>query len=291
MLLWVGLNAFFGREEGDDEEDDAEDGEQTHGDLVAARVVAAAEEDDHGDGEALHDEAGGVGEDLPVGGDAGALIGIAGEHAGERRVRDIVDGVDESQEEIRGPRVGELAGDAEAGRGEGEHADDAEGERGPEEPGAKLAPFGVGAVGDHAHDGVEGGGDESDDEKERAGLCGGEAEGVGVVAQLQGEHRLEDEVGSHVAQAVAELLCEGKFLDHSRARLSGVHCCFILMPLLRDLQGEFVEVLVARGGTDHDGEVAGLDDVLHVDVEEGQCTGRDIERDGGGFAWLQMRPS
>ncbi len=97
--------------------------------------------------------------------------------------------------------------------------------------------------------------------------AGGEAEGVGVIAQLQGQHRLEDEVGGHVAQAVAELLCEGKFLDHRR-RL--VFWRGALTPLLRHLQGEFVQVGVARGGADHDFEVAGLDDVLHVDVVEGQ---------------------
>jgi hypothetical protein len=81
--------------EGDDEEENTEDGEQAHGDLIAARVVAAAEEDDHGNGEALHDEAGGVGEDLPVGRDAGALVGIAGHDAVERGVGHVVDGVDE----------------------------------------------------------------------------------------------------------------------------------------------------------------------------------------------------
>ena len=95
------------------------------------------------------------------------------------------------------------------------------GNRGPQQPGTKLAPAGVGAVGDDAHDGIEGGGDEADDEKERAGLGGSQAEGVDVIAELQGEHRLEDEVGGHVAEAVAKLLFEGKFLDHSRA-FSGV---------------------------------------------------------------------
>ena len=57
FLLRVGLDALLRRGEGDDEEENAEDGEQAHGDLVAARVVAAAEEDDHRDGEALHDKA------------------------------------------------------------------------------------------------------------------------------------------------------------------------------------------------------------------------------------------
>jgi hypothetical protein len=112
-------------------------------------------------------------------------------------------------------------GGADVGRGEGEDADDAEGERGPEEPWAELAPSGIGAVGDDAHDGVERGGDEADDEEERASLCGGEAEGIDVVAELQGQHGLEDEVGGHVAEAVAKkFLCEGKFLDHSRLVLA-----------------------------------------------------------------------
>ncbi len=49
LLLRIGLDALFGREESDDEEEHAEDGQQAHGDLVTARVVAAAEEDNHGD--------------------------------------------------------------------------------------------------------------------------------------------------------------------------------------------------------------------------------------------------
>ena len=101
-----------------------------------------------------------------------------------------------------------FAGGAEVGRGEGEDADDAEGERGPQQPRAKLAPARVGAVGDDAHDGIEGGGDEADDEEKSSRLGSGQAEGIDVVAELQGQHGLEDEVGGHVAQAVAELLFE-----------------------------------------------------------------------------------
>ena len=82
--------------------------------------------------------------------------------------------------------------------------------------GRNLPHRGIRAVGDDPHDGIEGGGDEANHEEERAGLGGGEAEGVDVVAELQGEHRLEDEVGGHIAEAVTELLFEGKFLDHRR---------------------------------------------------------------------------
>jgi hypothetical protein len=69
---------------------------------------------------------------------------------------------------------------ADVGRGEGEDADDAEGECGPQEPWAELAPSGVGAVGDDAHDRVERAGAEADDEEQRASLCGGQAEGIDV---------------------------------------------------------------------------------------------------------------
>ena len=51
---------------------------QPHGELIAERVVAVAEEPNHGNGEAGHDEAGGVGGDLAIGRDAVALVGIRG---------------------------------------------------------------------------------------------------------------------------------------------------------------------------------------------------------------------
>jgi len=48
-------------------------------------------------------------------------------------------------------------------------------------------------------------------EKHGARLCRGQTEGIGVEVQLQGHHRLKDEVGSHVAQAVSEFLFKGEF--------------------------------------------------------------------------------
>ncbi len=167
----------------------------------------------------MHDETRRVGEDLPVGGDAGALVGIAGENPVERGVRNIVSSVDKPQQQIRDPRVYELAGRAEVGGCESEDAHDAEGDGCPEEPGTELAPARVRPVGNDPHDRIEERSDEADDEEEIASLGSTQTEDIGVVEKLQGEQRLEDEVGGHVAEAVAKLLFEGKFLDHSRSLL------------------------------------------------------------------------
>ena len=144
--------------------------EAAHGQLVSPRAVAAAEKLDHGNGQASDDEASGIGEHLPVGGDAVALVRIIGHDAVERGIGDVVGGVDEAQQQVSGPGVNQLAHGAEVGRGEGENADDAEGHRCPQQPWTEAAPACLGAVGNDAHDGIEAGRTEADDEEHEAGL-------------------------------------------------------------------------------------------------------------------------
>ena len=84
----------------------------------------------------------------------------------------------------------------------------------------------MGAVGDHAHHGIEDRSSQPDNQKHRARLGRRQSEGVGVEIQLQRHHRLEDEVGRHIAEAIAKFFRECKTLAiaaHRYFSLSSPH--------------------------------------------------------------------
>ena len=169
---------------------------------------------DHRHRQALHDEPRGVGEDLPPGGDAGAFVRVARDHAGQRGVGHVVHRVYDAQQSVRYVRVDNLAARAQVRRGEREHAHDAERNRRPQQVRAELAPPRVGAVRDGAHHRIQNRRTEANHQEQRPGLSRRQPEGVGVEAELQRQHRLEDEVSSHVAEAVTDLFGKRKFLNH-----------------------------------------------------------------------------
>ena len=206
LLLRIRLNALFSGCEGDDEQHSTKHTEESHGQLIALGAVAVAGPGDHRHRQALHDEPRGIGEDLPPGRDAGALVRVARDHAGQRRVGHVVHRVDEAQQGVRHVRVNDLAARAQVRSGEGEHADDGERNRGPQQIRAELAPPRVGAVRDGAHHRIEDRCDQAHHQEQRPGLRRRQPERVGVETELQRQHRLKDEVGGHVAEAVADLL-------------------------------------------------------------------------------------
>ena len=210
LLLRIGLDALFRREEGDDEKNHAEDRQQPHGELIAERVIASAEEFDHGDGEARDDEAGAVGGDLAIRGDAGALVGVLGHDRRQRSVRHVVDCVDHAQKDVSGPGIDDLGAQAEVRSGESQDTDDAKWHGCPEQPWPEFAPPCSGSIRDHAHHGIETRDAQPHDEEEGPCLGCGQAEGMGIEVQLQGQHGLENEVCSHVAKAVADLFFDRK---------------------------------------------------------------------------------
>ena len=166
------------------------------------------EKRDHWDGETGNDEACGVGGDLTVGRDAGSLVRILRHDGRQRGIGHVVDNVYDAQQGVRDPSVDEFGTRTDVRRRERQDADDAERHGCPEEPGPELAPSCSGAVGDQTHDRIDGSGTQANHQKERPCLGRSKAEGVGVEVQLKCNHELEDEVCSHVAKAVTELLFE-----------------------------------------------------------------------------------
>ena len=216
LLLRIGLDALFRREKGDHEEDDAEERKQAHGELIAQRVIAAAKELDHWDGEARDDEAGAVGGDLAVGRDAGTLVGVLSHNRRQRCVRHIVNGVDHAQKDVGGPGIDDLGARAEVRSGESEDANNAKRHRRPEQPWTEFAPPALGPVRNDAHHGIETRDAQPHDQEEGPCLRRGQTEGMGIEVQLQGQHGLKDKVGGHVAERIADLFANRKFLDHMR---------------------------------------------------------------------------
>ena len=172
------------------------------------------EELDHWNGEAGYDETGGIGRDLAVRRDAGPLVGVRGHDRRQRRVWHIVDGVDHPKQDVGGPGIDDLAGRTDIGSRKSEDTNDAKRQCRPQQPGPELAPSRVGAVRNHAHDGIEASHCQADDKEEGSCLRRRKAKGVGVEVQLQGEHGLEDKISGHVAQRIANLFADREFLNH-----------------------------------------------------------------------------
>ena len=103
---------------------------------------------------------------------------------------------------------------AEVRSGESQDTDDAERHRGPEQPWAEFAPAGSGPICDDAHHGIETRDAQPHDEEEGSRLGRGQAKGVGVEVQLQGQHGLKDKIRGHVAESVAGFFTDGKLLNH-----------------------------------------------------------------------------
>ncbi len=223
------LDALLGREEGHDEEDEAENRPDGHGHLPAVLAVMALREfGDERQRQAADDELGDVGGNETVGVDLGALVEVGRHDAAQGGIRHVVHRVEGHQDRVGDAGVGDQPGRAPALRGGvGEDHDDGPGEGGPEHPRAEFAPAGVGPVGDHAHDGVEGGVPEPRPEQDRRGGAGREAEHIGVETRLKEHHRHEHEVRGGVARTVTGFFDEGQLLGGGIAH--GVSKGFLLV--------------------------------------------------------------
>jgi hypothetical protein len=112
-------------------------------------------------------------------------------------------------------RIGDIGVDQLAHVGKlrtGKHriAQDPVGNGPPEQIGAEFAPARVRAVGDQAHHRIADGVDHLRHDEHHADQRGIDAEHIGVVIEQEDVEDLEEEVGSRVAQAVAEFFLEGK---------------------------------------------------------------------------------
>ena len=86
--------------------------------------------------------------------------------------------------------------------------------------GRNLPHLRAGAVGDDAHYGIEERNAEPDTRNIVPAWAAVKPKGVGVEIQLQGQQRLEDEVGCQIAQAVAKLFSRRKVSRSLPPRLS-----------------------------------------------------------------------
>ncbi len=227
------------------------------------------EELDHGNGEAGYDETRGIGGDLAVRRDAGPLVGVSGHDRRQRRVRHIVDGIDHPEQDVGGPGIDDLGGRTDIGSRKGEDADDAKRQCRPQQPGPELAPSRVGAVRNHAHDGIEASHRQADDEEKRSRLGGRQAKGVGIEVQLQGEHGLEDKISGHVAQRIANLFADREFLNHPSPHCARrASACSLNASLIKTSTGRLATPLPGdrhRTWTaDHDRKLTRFDHVLDI---------------------------
>ena len=213
-MLGIGLDALFCNQESNDKENDTHGRQETHRKLVTERVISMTEKLDHWNGEAGYDETRGIGGDLAVRRDTGPLVGVSGHHRGQRRVWHIVDGIDHPEQDVGGPGVDDLACRTNIRGRKSEDTDDAKRQCRPQQPGPELTPSRVGAVRNHAHDGIEASDCQADDKEKCSCLRRRETKGVGVEVQLQGEHGLKDKISGHVAQRIANLFADRKFLNH-----------------------------------------------------------------------------
>jgi hypothetical protein len=142
-----------------------------------------------------------------------ALIHVAGKHAAQRRIGQIVGDVDAHQQRVAGKRIRHLPVFAEVWRAEGEQCEHAERNRRPQQPRPELAPARVCAVRNQAHYRREHeGAEQTDRENHRGRRFGGNAIHVGVKEGEKAHQCLKDQVRSEVAEAVADLLHDGECL-------------------------------------------------------------------------------
>ena len=208
LLIGGGDDAFLGRRKRDDEEDHAEHAEDAHHSLVRARVVVpwrpVAEVFEHLRRDRLHDERCRDRQHKSVRGQAGAVGQVAGHHAAECRVWQVVRRVDQHQQQVRDVRVRQLPGIAEVRCRERDHRHDAVRYCSSDDPRPELAEAALGAVGENAEHGVEKSiGAPGDQQQQGGGRCS-KAERVRVEAQLEHDQRLENEIRRRVTEAVAD---------------------------------------------------------------------------------------
>ena len=214
LLLRHGLDALFGAQEGDHEQDQTQGGPYGHGHLPAVRaIVAFGELGYQRQREAADDELGDIDGDEAEGSELGALIQVAGHDAAQGGVRHVVHRVERHHHRVCDCGVCDQGAHVPTpGRGVGENHYDCPGYRRPQDPRTEPAPARVGAVGEDAHDRVEHRVPQPGPKQNGGGGAGGQAEGVGVKVRLEENHRHEDEIRGRVGGAVARHFKEREFL-------------------------------------------------------------------------------
>src|SRR5690606_9305226 len=130
---------------------------------------------------------------------------VARQYSTQRRVRKIVCGINDYEEEVCNKRVQHLSTFIEIRSAERKQGNRAERNCCPQHPGTKFPPACVGPVSDRTHYKVEERANESADQHNETRLCRRYLIDVGVEERQECHQRLEDQVCSKVAQAVANL--------------------------------------------------------------------------------------
>ncbi len=146
----------------------------------------------------------------------------------------------------------------------------------PEDPGAEFSPLGVCPVRDDAHDRIERCIPESADKKEGPGGCGCNAEDIGIKAELEDEHRLEDKVGCRVAETVADFFSYGEFFRRCLQRSPVNSCVERSVPIPRERHSG--EILIAGGDPTITAKSPGSTASTLSILVMARCSGEDVER-------------
>ncbi|OPZ78491.1 MAG: hypothetical protein BWY77_01496 [bacterium ADurb.Bin431] len=213
LLAGRRFDALLDAQKGDDEKDNAEQGEDA--DALRPSLLGAppAQRGHHEQQKALDQDSGALGEDEAPRGEARPLIDIPRHHPVKGRIGGVVHRVDGHEQDVGDIGVDEFAVGRKVGGGEGQPEEYGEGDGGPEQPGPELAPARVGPVCDRAHDGIKDGIPEAADQEQGAGGCGGDAKNVGVKADLEHDHDLKYKVRRGIGKAVADLFSQRQSVD------------------------------------------------------------------------------
>jgi hypothetical protein len=130
----------------------------------------------------------------------GPFIRVGGDDAKQRRVGDVDGGVDQHDRVVGDIGPDELSGGAEVRHREGQDAHGGQRHAEPEEERPELAPARPGAVGQHAHDGVEERVHSPAQANHRARSSRAYADHVGIEDRQVRHERLPVEAGGQVAE-------------------------------------------------------------------------------------------
>ena len=143
--------ALFGGEEADIKQDHAAQTQHAHGAEIAHLLVPFADDADQRQRDAADGERPRGGEEETPGLKGMTLFRVGGDHPRHGAVRDVNEGVDQSQQNIGHAGIDDFALRGEVRRVEGQHADDAERDGAPQQERAELAVAGAGAVYQQPH--------------------------------------------------------------------------------------------------------------------------------------------
>ena len=198
-------------------------GGASHRELVAKRLVAAAQHVHELQREGADQQRCEHGQEHPERCQRGAVAGVVGHQRRHRRVRDVDEAVADHHQRVGDVGVQQLVAGVAGRHREGGDGGHRQQRRTEHQVGPALAPARAGAVDQRAQQQVPAGIDGARHEQQGSYRCCAEPEHVGVEKHQERAERGEHQVAGEVAQAVGQLLAQRQAgLDHARA--AGLGC-------------------------------------------------------------------